>query len=104
MVNRGYAKSKSKVYSSAKVEDYSNRRYGNHFYSGLLIMSGECEQNTPARYNSDPVPSSKRVLSSPLSPPDGLSNRVLRELSKALTVPYCSLFNQSLRVGIVPSS
>ena len=36
--------------------------------------------------------------------PDGLSNRVLRELSKELSVPYCSLFNQSLRVGIVPSS
>ena len=35
---------------------------------------------------------------------DGLSNRVLRELSKELSVPYCSLFNQSLRVGIVPSS
>ena len=38
------------------------------------------------------------------SGPDGLSNRVLRELSKELSVPYCSLFNQSLRVGIVPSS
>ena len=36
--------------------------------------------------------------------PDGLSNRVLRELSKELSVPYCSLFNQSLRMGIVPSS
>ena len=38
------------------------------------------------------------------SSPDGLSNRVLRELSKELSVPYCSLFNQSLGVGIVPSS
>ena len=38
------------------------------------------------------------------SGPDGLSNRVLRELSKELSVPYCSLFNQSLRVGTVPSS
>ncbi|MEW8191406.1 MAG: reverse transcriptase family protein [Candidatus Thiodiazotropha endolucinida] len=38
------------------------------------------------------------------SGPDGLSNRVLRELSKELSVPYCSLFNQSLRMGIVPSS
>ncbi|MES9993745.1 MAG: hypothetical protein ABW098_17480, partial [Candidatus Thiodiazotropha sp.] len=28
------------------------------------------------------------------SGPDGLSNRVLRELSKELSVPYCSLFNQ----------
>ena len=38
------------------------------------------------------------------SGPDGLSYRVLRELSKELSVPYCSLFNQSLRMGIVPSS
>ena len=37
------------------------------------------------------------------SGPDGLSNRVLRKLPKELSVPYCSLFNQSLRVGTVPS-
>ena len=36
--------------------------------------------------------------------PNGLSNRILRELSKELSIPYCSLFNQSLRAGIVPSS
>ena len=36
--------------------------------------------------------------------PDGLSNRILRELSKELSVPYCFLFNESLSVGIVPSS
>lgn len=35
--------------------------------------------------------------------PDGLSNRILRELSAELAVPYCSLFNLSLRMGIVPS-
>ena len=37
------------------------------------------------------------------SSPNGLSNRVLRELSKELSPPYCSLFNQSLREGIVPT-
>ena len=37
------------------------------------------------------------------SGPDGLSNRILRELSKELSLPYCSLFNQSLRIGIIPS-
>ena len=36
--------------------------------------------------------------------PNGLSNRILRELSKELSIPYCFLFNQSLRAGIVPSS
>ena len=38
------------------------------------------------------------------SGPNGLSNRILRELSEELSIPYCSLFNQSLRAGIVPSS
>ena len=46
----------------------------------------------------------KSLLVAKASDPDGLSNRVLRELSKELLVPYCSLFNQSLRVGTVPSS
>ena len=37
--------------------------------------------------------------------PDGLSNRVLRELSnKEHSIPYCSLFIESPSVGIVPSS
>ncbi|MCG7879453.1 MAG: reverse transcriptase domain-containing protein [Candidatus Thiodiazotropha taylori] len=36
--------------------------------------------------------------------PNGLSNRILRELSQELSYPYCSLFNQSLRTGSVPSS
>ena len=36
--------------------------------------------------------------------PNDLSNRILRELSKELSILYCSLFNQSLRAGIVPSS
>ena len=37
------------------------------------------------------------------SGPNGLSNRILRELSKELSVPFCSLFNQSLRSGAFPS-
>ena len=36
--------------------------------------------------------------------PNGLSNRILRELSQELSTPYCSLYNQSLRTGLVPSS
>ena len=36
--------------------------------------------------------------------PNGLSNRILRELSHELSLPYCSLFNQSLDTGHVPSS
>ena len=36
--------------------------------------------------------------------PNGLSNRILRELSRELSYPYCSLFNQSLSTGHVPRS
>ena len=35
--------------------------------------------------------------------PNGLSNRILRELSSQLASPFCSLFNQSLRLDIVPA-
>ena len=34
--------------------------------------------------------------------PDGIHNRVLRELATELSVPLTSLFNQSLRTGIFP--
>ena len=33
---------------------------------------------------------------------NGLSNRLLRELACELSFPYCSLFNQSLRMGKLP--
>ena len=36
--------------------------------------------------------------------PNGLSNRILRELSRELSYPYCSLFNQSLSTSHVPWS
>ena len=38
------------------------------------------------------------------SRPNGLSNRILRELANEIYVPYCSFFNQSLQSGIVPAS
>ena len=38
------------------------------------------------------------------SGPNGLNNRVLKELSKELASPLCSLFNQSLNCGIFPTS
>ena len=36
------------------------------------------------------------------SRPNGLGNRILRELANEVSVPYCCLFNQSLRTDIVP--
>ena len=38
------------------------------------------------------------------SGPNGTSSRILRELSSELSIPFCSLFNQSLRTGNVPTS
>ena len=38
------------------------------------------------------------------SGPNGLSNRILKELSKELATPLCSLFNLSLSTGILPIS
>ena len=32
--------------------------------------------------------------------PDGISNKILRELSVELSLPFCSLFNQSLQTGV----
>ena len=34
--------------------------------------------------------------------PNGLSNRIVCELACELSFPYCSLFNQSLRMGKLP--
>ena len=38
------------------------------------------------------------------SGPNGLNNRVLKELSKELSLPFSSLFNESLQRGIFPAS
>ena len=34
--------------------------------------------------------------------PDGLNNRVLKELANEISEPFCSLFNYSLRTGSFP--
>ena len=38
------------------------------------------------------------------SGPNGLNNRIIRALSHELSYPFCSLFNQSLQTGAVPTS
>ena len=35
--------------------------------------------------------------------PNGLSNRILRELASEVSTPFCALFNQSLRTGSFPT-
>ena len=34
--------------------------------------------------------------------PDGINNKILRKLSVELSLPFCSLFNQSLQTGVFP--
>ena len=46
----------------------------------------------------------KTLVIGKASGPNGLSNRILRELSSELAIPFCSLFNQSLRSGTFPGS
>ena len=36
--------------------------------------------------------------------PDGINNRVLRELSRELSSPFCCLFNHSLQIGEFPDN
>ena len=46
----------------------------------------------------------KTLVIGKASGPNGLSNRILRELSSELAIPFCALFNQSLRSGTFPVS
>ena len=46
----------------------------------------------------------KTLVTGKASGPNGLSNRILRELSSELSNPFCSLFNQSLRTGTFPAT
>ena len=45
----------------------------------------------------------KTLIIGKASGPNGLSNRILKELSSQLCTPFCSLFNQSLRTGYLPA-
>ncbi|MCG8113035.1 MAG: reverse transcriptase domain-containing protein [Candidatus Thiodiazotropha taylori] len=38
------------------------------------------------------------------SGPNGLNNRILKELSKEISSPFCCLFNYSLQIGVFPST
>ena len=44
----------------------------------------------------------KTLVIGKASGPNGLSNRILRELSSELAIPFCALFHQSLRSGTFP--
>ena len=46
----------------------------------------------------------KSLASGKASGPNGLNNRILKELSKELAQPLCNFFNFSLDKGVLPSS
>ena len=46
----------------------------------------------------------KTLVTGKAAGPNGLSNRILRELSFELSLPFCCLFNQSLRTSAFPVS
>ena len=45
----------------------------------------------------------KTLVVGKASGPNGLSNRILRELASEISAPFCALFNQSLRTGSFPT-
>ena len=45
----------------------------------------------------------KSLLVGKVVGPDGISNNILCELSVELSLPFCSLFNQSLQTGVFPN-
>ena len=45
----------------------------------------------------------KTLVVGKASGPNGLSNRILRELASEISTPFCALFNQSLRTGSFPT-
>ena len=46
----------------------------------------------------------KTLRSGKASGPEGMSDRILRELAYELSPPLCSLFNESLHTGRLPTS
>ena len=91
------------------MEETDKTNVLDNFFQSHTILN---EQNAPIPYLSPATvnTSLNSIVLSPLevesilktlrvaeaSGPNGVSNRLLRELSKELSTPYCSLFNQSL--------
>ena len=74
-------------------------------YGDFLHHSRAALTTRPRRLSEFEVESViKTLVIGKASGPNGLSNRILRELSSELAIPFCSLFNQSLRSGTFPGS
>ena len=99
------------------TDDYEKANAFNTFFQNQTILDDSnaiLPELPPSSYNSQ----LNRITLTPLevesilktlkpgkaSGPNGLSNRVLKELSNELSSPFCSLFNQSLHSGVFPAS
>ena len=99
------------------TDDYEKANVFNTFFQNQTILDDSnaiLPQLPPASYNTQlssivltplEVESILQTLKTgKASGPNGLNNRVLKELSKELSTPFCTLFNQSLQCGIFPKT
>ena len=99
------------------TDEYEKANAFNTFFQNQTILDDSnaiLPELPPPSYNTQ----LNRIILTPLevesilktlkpgkaSGPNGLSNRVLKELSNELSSPFCSLFNQSLHSGVFPAS
>ena len=86
------------------TDDFEKANLFNNYFQGQTVLD-----DSSAVLSELPEPSYLTSLSSiadkadKASGPDGLSNRILKELSHKLSSPLCSLFNKSLSLGKFPS-
>ena len=99
------------------TDDYEKANVFNTFFQNQTILDDSnaiLPQLPPPSYNTQlscivltplEVESILQTLKTgKASGPNGLNNRVLKELSKELSTPFCTLFNQSLQCRIFPKT
>ena len=99
------------------TDEYEKANAFNTFFHNQTILDDSnaiLPELPPPSYNTQLnriilTPLEKESILKTLKPgkasdPNGLSNRVLKELSNELSSPFCSLFNQSLNRGVFPAS
>ena len=103
--------------NSIYSDDAAKANILNSYFQAQTILTGD-ETQLPrlAPYNVEtyfsdavfcPADVASVIATIPLgkaSGPDGLNNRIIREIKNEISVPLCSLFNRSLTEGVVPAS
>ena len=87
--------------------------HAQHITNHIMSLANECILNRITRIGQrnmyslhfSPVEIEsvlKSLKTGKTTGPGGMNKRILRELSKELAVPFCSLFNQSFETGVFP--